>query len=342
MTRATDPGTEESWRASHRGLVIVLGVQFVIGAALLIWVAMGRPVPGLVQNADGKGNPNTTTPVPTVNHFDGRYAFALLTREVAHYGPRPAGSKASYALAKDLVKRLPNGTFEPVPEPQHNVIKLANGGFVTAPHGLRNIVGSLPGKGAPLVIGAHYDTEASIPGHIGANDGAAGTAAVVELARALSHIDRGPEAPPLRFVLFDGEEEPGDEPDPKLFESVALRGSKFEAQHQPRPQAMILLDYIAQTKGLRLPREGFSDKTVWKKLRTAAGQVGTLRLFPDATGESILDDHYPFIGRKIPAIDLIDFDYPVADTLQDDLHHVSELSLDAVGETVLQMVRTWK
>ncbi|MEN0012664.1 MAG: M28 family peptidase [Solirubrobacteraceae bacterium] len=342
MTGTTDPGTDESWRASHRGLVVVLGVQVVIGAALLIWVAMGRPVPGLVQNADGKGNPNATTPVPTTNHFDGAYAFALLQRQVEHYGPRPAGSAKSYALAKDLVKRLPNGTFEPVPEPDHNVIKRADGSFYTAPHTLRNIVGTLPGKGAPIVIGAHYDTEASIPGHVGANDGAAGTAAVVELARALSTIDRGPSAPPLRFVLFDGEEEPGNKPDPKVFESVALRGSKFEAEHQPKPQAMILLDYIAQAKGLRLPREGFSDKTIWKKLQAASVQVGTQRIFPNGTGEPILDDHYPFRGAGIPAIDLIDWDYPVADTLQDDIHHVSELSLDAVGETVLQMLRTWR
>ena len=34
-----------------------------------------------------------------------------------------------------------------------------------------------PGRRPAIVVGAHYDTEATVPGHVGANDGAAGTAA---------------------------------------------------------------------------------------------------------------------------------------------------------------------
>jgi hypothetical protein len=340
MAGRTDPPDEEAWNNGHRTLFIVLGAQFVIGAALLIWVALGRPVPGL-SNAAAKNNPAITTPTPTANHFDGARAFKLLRRQVEVYGPRPAGSDASHRLADELVKKLPNGIFEAVPEPQRNVIAHSDGSYTDAPNDLRNVVGMLPGKGAPIVIGAHYDTEASIPGHVGANDGAAGTAAVVELARALRSVDRGAGAPPIRFVLFDGEEEPGDKTEASEFADVALRGSKLDSSLTPKPQAMILLDYIAQARGLQLPREGFSDKALWARLRAASRKVGTARIFPDDTGLKILDDHYPYVQQDVPAIDLIDFSYPQADSLKDDVAHVSQRSLDAVGETVFQLVRHW-
>ena len=59
---------------------------------------------------------------------------------------------------------------------------------------LRNIVGRLPGARPAIVIAAHYDTK-RLPGFVGANDGAAGTAAVVELARALAETERPAGAP---------------------------------------------------------------------------------------------------------------------------------------------------
>ena len=57
----------------------------------------------------------------------------------------------------------------------------------------------------------------------------------------------------------------------------------------------------------------------------------------DAAGE-ILDDHTPFTERGLTAIDIIDFDYPPADTLADTLDKVSQRSLDAVGEAVYLLV----
>jgi len=43
----------------------------------------------------------------------------------------------------------------------------------------------------------------------------------------------------------------------------------------------------------------------------------------------------------VPAIDLIDFDYPQRDSRRDDLDAVSVRSLDAVGETVAAFVDSW-
>lgn len=64
--------------------------------------------------------------------------------------------------------------------------------------------GSSPGKPRVLVVGAHYD---SAPGTPGANDNATGSAAVVELARALKEMtpETGQE---IRLALFVNEEAP--------------------------------------------------------------------------------------------------------------------------------------
>ncbi len=74
------------------------------------------------------------------------------------------------------------------------------------PGGLRNVVGVLPGRGRPILVGAHYDTK-DIPGFVGANDGAGGVATVLELSRVLRE-GRRPCDREIRFVMFDGEESP--------------------------------------------------------------------------------------------------------------------------------------
>ena len=138
-----------------------------------------------------------------VDRFDGARAFAELRRQV-EMGPRPAGSAASRRLAARIRRALPRGRYEKVPG------------------GLRNVVGRLPGSKPAVVVAAHYDTK-KLPGFVGANDGAGGTAAVLELARVLSRAKRPDGAPELRFVLFDGEEATNDKAD---FLLSGLRGSQ--------------------------------------------------------------------------------------------------------------------
>lgn len=318
----TAPESDEHQWLRVRPLVIVLIAQLIAGAALLVWVAKGRHVPGL-----GSAPPAASAAEPArpkADGFDEQYAWRLLRRQVLVYGERPAGSKASRALANDLKARLPNGRLEPFGN-----------------EGLQNVVGEIPGSAPHIVVGAHYDTEATIPGHVGANDGAAGTAAVVTLARGLAKAKRPAGAPAIRFVLFDGEEEPpGTEG--QDFQKVGLRGSKHEAAKNPKPESMILLDYIAEKRGLSIPREGTSDPAIWKRLRSSAKRVGTTKVFPPGTGQYIIDDHIPFIERGVPSIDLIDFEYPQRDTTNDDLSRVSVRSLDAVGETVNDLLARWR
>jgi glutaminyl-peptide cyclotransferase len=266
----------------------------------------------------GGGGENSDRP----DRFDADRAMSLVSLQV-EAGQRPAGSPQLRRLAMSLRPLLPDGHFEPFPSrgPQR---------------GLRNIVGLLPGPGPAILIGAHYDTEYRPTGFVGANDGAAGTAGVVELARSLpSELPAGHRE--IRFVLFDGEEEPpgcGDQE----FLSCALRGSRaYAAAHRGDVADMILLDYIAN-EGARFPREGNSNPELWAQLRAAAAQVGAESRFPDATGGGVIDDHVPFLQRGVPAIDLIDFSYPYADTVEDTPDKLDPAVFDEVGETVAQLV----
>jgi hypothetical protein len=343
---------------SIRPLAIMLAAQLVVVAALLLWASQGFPLPSALTGAGKRATTPATSasapgavgaaggappangqaggapgrlaevadparalaPRPTQQRFPSGPAFALLREQVERYGWRPAGSESLRRLAVRLRGLLPDGRFEPIP----------------AHPGLRNVVGSLPGRGKAIVLGAHYDVEAHPKGFVGANDGAAGTAAVVYLARALAREPRRVSDRPLQFVLFDGEEDAGG---CRLFLECALRGSKaYAARHADETQGLVLLDYIAEKHGLSFPREGGSDPALWEQLRSAASDAGVGELFTDAQGVAILDDHTPFAHRGIQAIDVIDFAYPPADTLADTLDKVSRRSLDAVGEAVYLLV----
>ena len=221
-----------------------------------------------------------------------------------------------------LRRLLPQGRFEPIPgEPR-----------------LRNVVGVLPGRRPAIVLGAHYDTLARPPGFVGANNGAAGTAVVVEAARALRLMRAGPHAREVRFVLFDGEEPAKDLPEESGdFYHEGLRGSRaYVAAHQGETSAMILLDYVGG-RGVHLPRELTSTEALWGRLMTAAREVGAEHVFSAEAGPGINDDHSPFLRSGVPAVDLIDWRYP-GHSLADGLDKLSAQSLDEVGETVVQLV----
>jgi glutaminyl-peptide cyclotransferase len=299
-------------------LVVALVVQLVLGAGLIFAAVNGFPLIG--GGGDGKADRAPAVapavPKPTADRFDAPRAFALIRRELS-YGQRPAGSSQLRRLAEVLRRELPNGRFEPV----------------RGHPGLRNVVGTIPGRAPAIVVGAHYDSEYHPKGFVGANDSAAGTAAVVELARDL----RSTSGREVRFVLFDGEEEGPGCPNAR-FATCALRGSRaYVAAHRGEVGQMILLDYIAN-RGVRLPREGSSDQALWARVRAAASDVGVGAVFPPTDQVTIYDDHTPFLRAGVPAVDLIDFSYRYADGLEDTIDKLSVASLDAVGETVYALV----
>jgi glutaminyl-peptide cyclotransferase len=297
--------------ASVKLLGIVLVVQVAIGLTLVALVATDN-FP-FVDDDEANGRPTSTAAAPTVDRFNGAAAFRLLRRQV-ELGPRPAGSPESRRLARLLKRIVPHGRYQEVPG------------------GLRNVIGTVRGREPGyVVVGAHYDTK-DIPGFVGANDGASGTAVVAQLARTI----RRPRHT-IQFIFFDGEETPRGTPD-EDFERRGLRGSKVAAPAFSDARAMVLLDFVGD-RDLAIRREGLSSPGLWRRLRAAARRVGAAKAFPPTTQGEVLDDHLPFIEQGVPSIDLIDFDFPCWHRRCDDLSAVSERSVDAVGETVYELLR---
>ena len=294
--------------------MVLLAVQVVLGLAFVVLAATDNlPFGG----EDGDAGAAQAIPPPAVDRFDERAAYEWVRRQVA-LGPRPAGSRASRRLAERIRRALPRGRFQPVPG------------------GLRNVVGRIPGRKRrrTVVIGAHYDTK-DIPGFVGANDGASGVAVLIQLARALKPRRLRSS---LVLIAFDGEESPAGTR-PEDFEVRGLRGSRVAAPRYRGARAMILLDFVGE-RGLRIPREQLSDSGLWRRLRAAAKRAGVAEVFPPKTQGAIADDHLPFLRAAVPSIDLIDFDYDCFHEVCDDLSQISPRSLDAVGETVLELLPT--
>jgi glutaminyl-peptide cyclotransferase len=298
---------------SMRGLLAVLAVQLLLGVVFVALIATGN-----VPFVDGATTPHSPAHVrQRPGGFDGRAAFRWLRLQVA-YGPRPAGSAAGRHLAERLRRALPHGYFEAVPG------------------GLRNILGTVPGRAAGryVVVGAHYDTK-DAAGNIGANDGAGGSSAVIQLARQLKPHTISPT---VYFVLFDGEETTPGVPDSQFYDR-GLRGSKVAAAAFRHADVMVLLDFVAG-RHLVLPREGSSDVRLWARLRRAARRGGVGGFFPAASEVSIIDDHTPFERAGVPSIDLIDWSFPCNDLPCDNLAAVSEASLYASGQAVWTLLPT--
>src|SRR3954451_23790425 len=140
--------------ASVKLLGIVLAVQVALGITLVALVATDNlPFTG---NHEADGSPPHAASV-RADRFDGAGAFRLLRRQV-ELGPRPAGSPESRRLGALLKRIVPRGRYQDVPG------------------GLRNVIGTVHGRDPGyVVVGAHSDTK-DIPGFVGANDGASGTA----------------------------------------------------------------------------------------------------------------------------------------------------------------------
>ena len=295
--------------------------RLAIGLALAAMLALGLLVAAV------SGAFDDDAPVPTAasarlkaDRFDGARAFAELRRQV-EMGPRPAGSAASRRLAARIRRALPSGRYEQVPG------------------GLRNVVGHLPGSKPAVVVAAHYDTKA-IPGFVGANDGAGGTAAVLELARVLRRTKRPAGAPELRFVFFDGEEATDDDAD---FYRSGLRGSRAYASRHAGELRAVVRARLRRRQEAADPARG-RGRTRSCGRACAPPRAGSARRPPSrpARAREIIDDHTPFTRDGVPAIDLIDFDFPCWHERCDDMSAVSKRSLDASGEAVLELLRTWR
>jgi Zn-dependent M28 family amino/carboxypeptidase len=111
-------------------------------------------------------------------------------------------------------------------------------------------------------------------------------------------------------------------------------GSQYMADNLTiQPQAMILVDMIGDADQ-QLYLEGNSDPVLAARLWTTAAGLGYGQNFIPVIRYTMIDDHIPFKNRGIPAVDIIDFDYPHWHTTADTADKVSAASLERVGRTL--------
>lgn len=199
--------------------------------------------------------------------------------------------------------------------------------------GIRQPAGSKPGQ-KWLILGAHYDSRLycdqdpdpakrflPMPG---ANDGGSGVAVLLEIARSLPKEFRQN----LWLVFFDTEDN-GDIPGWDW-----LLGSRaFVSTLPSKPDAAVVLDMIGDAD-LNIFMEGTSTVSLSSSIWAQAASLGYRQFIPTVK-YSMEDDQTPFLKAGIPAVDVIDFDYPYWHTCEDTTDKVSAQSLSVVGNTML-------
>ncbi len=208
-----------------------------------------------------------------------------------------------------------------------------------------------------IILGAHFDSRARATkdsGNInqpvpGANDGASGCAALIELAR-IFYSKRNNLSAQIWFLFFDAEDQGIDE-SYGIYGWDWCEGSKrfvnqldnFYNSNDEIIDCMILLDMIGGT-GLEFINEQYSTSSLLDEIFVVGRALGYTHAFPsNPTVNSIIDDHKAFVDANIPSADLIinfwnNPSWPFHHTLNDTINHISNESLTATGKTIEQFV----
>lgn len=282
--------------------------------------------------------------------FDGKRAYDLLKAQ-CDFGPRPMGSEAHEKTSAWLQEHLKGVTDEVVTQKWNEAITTGPGAGHTYP--CTNIFGIVrgtmdedkdPQKIVPdLMLSAHWDTrpvadEDPVPANrdkpiIGANDGASGVAALLEMARVLK-MERPKKT--IVFAFWDAEDL-----------GAFLHGARHFAVNSRDPEWKrlrarqgILLDMIGDSD-LQCIRDTTSvdyAPALWEDFHRAAAEINQGEHF---NGKSVgmIDDHVPLNQAGMPTIDLIDFDYPYWHTLGDTADKCSAESLQVIGDVILHFIR---
>jgi Zn-dependent M28 family amino/carboxypeptidase len=253
--------------------------------------------------------------------FDGERALASVRKQVS-FGPRTPGSSAHARARAWILTEL--GASGWSAEVQN----------AARPGGqLFNIVARRDSLPPRILLGAHYDTRLvadrdpdpaqRIEAGPGANDGASGVAVLLELARTLPV-----SAESVWLVFFDAEDNGNIEGWDSLLGSRAFAGSMRE-----RPDAVVIVDMVGDAD-LQIYYESTSDPVLRAAVWRQAERLGLNHELIAEEKHALLDDHTPFLEAGIPAVVIIDFDYPYWHTKQDTVDKVSAQSLAAVGATL--------
>lgn len=265
--------------------------------------------------------------------FSGASALEFTKAAVA-FGPRPPGSEANRKLQDYIRAKLKSLGYE-----------IVDDGFTastpTGPVQMANVIGRLRGtSGRVMVFSGHFDTK-PMPGidFVGANDGGSSTGLLLELARVLAGRKHKHD---ICLVWFDGEE--------AFVQYTGLDGfygSRHLAQRWEREGllkkilAMINVDMIGD-RDLGIRKEQYSKMSLNELIWRAAADLGYGQYFLDEGG-AVLDDHFQFVQKFVPAANLIDFDYGPNNsywhTPKDTMDKLGAHSLEVVGKVLLDVLK---
>ena len=283
----------------HRGTFIMIGL--LAGASCL---DAGQP------------------PAPT---FDGKRAYEHV-RQLVAIGPRVAGTPGAQQ-ARDYVTKQLEALGLSVQEQAFEA---------RTPLGavqMVNLRALLPGDGGGgrLIIAGHYDTKLFREFRfVGANDAGSSTAFLLEIARVLK--DRK-NALPIELLFLDGEEAVVEwNGDDHTYGSRHYVAAARADGTLKQIRALVLVDMIGD-RDLRVRRESNSTPWMTDLLWAAAKRLKRSEFVDQET--AIEDDHLPFLDAGVPAVDIIDLDYPAWHTQGDTLDKVSARSMEVVGEVLL-------
>jgi glutaminyl-peptide cyclotransferase len=273
----------------------------------------------------------------TALEFDGKRAMGYL-EAVCKIGPRVSGSEGM-RKQQDLVEKHFKGLgakvsyqrFTAKQKSRKNSVEMAN--MVISYH---------PDRARRVILCSHYDTRPIADQEpnprrwedpfVSANDGGSGVALLMELGNHMKDLDT---AVGVDFVLFDGEEYIFDpKGDDYFFGSKHFAKEYGKVRKKVTYKGAILLDMVAG-KGATFPVERNSNFLASKLVREVWGIARELKCTAFEDKESafaVEDDHLPLNRGGIPAIDIIDFDYPHWHRLTDLPKNCSDKPMEQVAK----------
>jgi hypothetical protein len=187
-------------------------------------------------------------------------------------------------------------------------------------------LGDIYGRRKVFIVGLVAFTVASVLCGL-----APSTGFLIEMARSLK---QAPPPMPVELLFLDGEEAVRLEwrdPDNRY-------GSRYYVEQAKKDgtlstiAALILVDMIGDAD-LAIKRESQSTARLAGLIWGTASALGRREFLEEAT--PIEDDHIPFLEAGVPAVDIIDLDYPAWHTPEDTMDKLSARSFQAVGDVVL-------
>ena len=265
--------------------------------------------------------------------FSGQAAYNL-TAELLQVAPKRYNGSPGHAKAEEFIK-------------QHFTAEAAKGNFevdtftASTPAGfqtMHNFIVKYPGKkDGIIVLASHYETNYPLRDieFYGANDGAATTAVLIEIANGLRV--HPPEGYSVWLVFDDGEEAVKEwSASDSLYGTRHLAAKWANDGTLAKIKAFIVVDMIAD-KDLNIDHDDNSTPWMLDLLKVAAQNTGhSANIFKYSEAEE--DDHLPFAKRGVPVLDFIDAHYgPSTNATPDGYHHTAQDTLDKISARSLQI-----